>query len=308
MRTMQPKIIFTILIGYSALILYFMFLGFGRIDAIGNNTYQYYIIPTGIPLKFPTMSDLAYFELWLFNFGNLAGFIPFGILIPMLFQCKFSRFISLFFLSILVLETLQMVTFLGSFDLMDAIVNTLGAAIGFYAYKIGFRSKNSWRNLVVTGVSVAILSIGVIGLSELMNKAFTKIEGPHTDINELESNITVPMDDNLLSFEIEQEKIEPKINVYSSEGETTKNFTYVLDGKEIILSLNYGIPDNVSDFEGEIIISVNGENVDVYSINKENRVGSSEFTLDEVNELKLSIKGNVKLWDVTHREIKYWWN
>ncbi|MFJ7735390.1 VanZ family protein [Lysinibacillus sp. NPDC097287] len=302
MRTKQQKIIFTILIIYSALILYFMFLAFGRPGAaMSNHAYHYYIIPTSIPLKFPTMDDLAYFQLWLFNFGNLAGFIPFGILIPMLYRCKFSRFISLFFLSILVLETLQMLTFLGSFDLMDAIVNTIGAGIGFCAYKIGFRSKNSRRNLVVTGMAVVILSIGVIGFSELMNKAFAKVEGPVTALNEL-------MDENLLSFEIEQEKIEPKINLYSSEDKTTKIFTYLLEGKDILLSLNYGIPDHVSDFEGEIIISVNGEEVDVYSVNRENRVGSSEFMLDEVYELKLSIKGNVKLWDVTYKEMKYWWN
>ena len=308
MRTKQQKTIFTILIIYSALILYFMFLGFGRIGAIGNHEYQYYIIPTGIPLKFPTMSDLAYFQLWLFNFGNLAGFIPFGILIPMLYPCKFSRFLSLFFLSILVLETLQMITFLGSFDLMDAIVNTIGAAIGFWAYKIGFRSKNSRRNLIVTGVSVVILLIGVIGLSELMNKAFTKIEGPATALNELGINANEIMNENLPSFEIEHEKIEPKINFFSTGGEPKKNFTYQLDGKDIILSLNYGIPDNVSDFDREIIISVNGEEVDVYSINRENRIGSSEITLDNVNELGITIEGNVKLWDVSFKEMKYWWN
>ncbi|KOS68026.1 hypothetical protein AEA09_05300 [Lysinibacillus contaminans] len=306
MKTKQQKIIFTILIAYSALILYFMFLGFGRIGAIGNHEYQYYIIPTEIPLKFPTMSDLAYFQLWLFNFGNLAGFIPFGILIPMLYRCKFFRFISLFFLSILVLETLQMLTFLGSFDLMDAIVNTLGATIGFCAYKIGVRSKNSRRKLIVTGVSVVILSIGVIGFSELINKAFTKIEGPATALNEFGLNANEIMNDNLPSFEIDDEKIEPKINFFSTEGDTAKNFTYQLGGKDIILSLNYGIPDNVSDFNREIIISVNGEEVDVYSINSENRVGSSEVALDDVNELGITIEGNVRLWDVTFKEMKYW--
>ena len=308
METKQQKIIFTILIAYSALILYFMFVGFGRIGANENNVYQYYIIPTGIPLKFPTMSDLAYFQLWLFNFGNLAGFIPFGILIPMLYRCKFSKFISLFFLSILVLETLQMLTFLGSFDLMDAIVNTIGAAIGFCAYKIGFRSKNSRRNLIVTGVSVVILSIVVISFSELINKVFTKVEGPAIALNEFGQNSNETMNENLPSFEIDREKIEPKINFFSTEGDTTKNFTYQLGGKDIILSFNYGIPDNVSDFEREVIISVNGEEVDIYSINRENRVGFSEVALDNVNELGITIEGNVRLWDVTFKEMKFWWN
>ncbi|MGO1632685.1 MAG: VanZ family protein [Staphylococcus equorum] len=84
-----------------------------------------------------------------FELGNFIGFIPFGILIPILYRCNFFRFISLFFLSILIIETLQMLTFLGSFDINDAIVNSLGASVGFGAYKMGFRFKNKQKKYLL---------------------------------------------------------------------------------------------------------------------------------------------------------------
>ncbi|GAA4066792.1 VanZ family protein [Amphibacillus indicireducens] len=304
MRTKQDKLIITILIIYTALILYFLFFGVGRPGAaVGNNEYRFNLIPDLIQLRFPTLSDLKNFRV--FDLGNFAGFIPFGLLIPRLYRCKFIRFIPLFFLSILIIETLQMLTYLGSFDINDAIVNSLGASVGFCAYKIGFRFKSIWKELVVTAISIVVLSTAIIGFSELLNKSFTKIEGPVIALNELESNSNLPVDKNLQSFEIGDEKIEPKINVYGSEGDNVEVLTYDFDGKDIVLSLNYGIPDNASDYDGKVVISVDGEEVETY-FNKDH--ASSEFNIDKVNELTITIEGNAKLWDVTFKEMKYWWN
>ncbi|MEK5040464.1 VanZ family protein [Sporosarcina sp. FSL K6-3457] len=310
MRTKQHKLIFTILIIYTALIVYFLFFGVGRPGAvIGIQEYRFNLIPNIISFSFPTISDLKYFPRGFFELGNFAGFIPFGILIPRLYRCNFFRFISLFFLSILIIETVQMLTFLGSFDINDIIVNSLGAAVGFCAYKIGFRFKSIRKKLVVTVMSVVILSIGVIGFSELLNKSFTKIEGPIIALNELDSNRNVPMDKNLQSFEIEHEKIEPKINLYGSESYDSEVFTYIFGGKDIVLSLNYGIPDNSSDYDGMVVISVDGEEMSISPMSKEYRgPSSSESPMDKVNELTITIKGNVKLWDVTFKEMKYWWD
>lgn len=317
MRIKQHKLILTLLIIYTALIVYFLFFGVGRPGvAISIQEYRFNLVPNVIQLRFPTLLDLEYFRV--FDLGNFVGFIPFGILIPRLYHCNFFRFISLFILSILILETVQMLTYLGSFDINDIIVNSLGAAVGFCAYKIGFRFKSIKKELVVTVMSVVILSIGVIGFSELLNKSgftellnksFAKKEGPVIALNELESNRNEPMDKNLQSFEIEHEKVEPEINLYGSEGDNEEIFTYEFGGKDVVLFLNYGIPDNASDYDGKVIISVNGKEVDTLSIDKENRHhGSSESILDKVNELTITIKGNVKIWDVTFKEMKYWWN
>lgn len=310
MSTKQRKLIFSILTIYTALILFFLFFSFGRLDVAVNQEYRFNLIPSNIRLIFPTIWSLEYFKRWFFNFGNFAGFIPFGILIPTLYPCKFFKFISLFFLSILTIETVQMLTFLGSFDINDAIVNTLGAAVGFYAYKTGFHFTNNWKRIAVTVMSAVIFSIAVIGFSELENKCFTKIEGPVIALDGLETNGKLPLVKNLKSFEIGHEKIEPKINLYSSEGDNMEIFTYVFGGKDIVITMNYGITDNASDYDSEMVILVDGKEVDTYSVDKEyrypNSIGS-EFNIDKVNELTIMIKGNVKLWDVTFKEMKYWW-
>ncbi|MDN6641484.1 MAG: VanZ family protein, partial [Tetragenococcus sp.] len=150
MKTKQRNIIFTILIIYTILILFFLFLGAGRLGPIaGNNKYQFNLIPSIISFRFPSFLDLRSFPHGFFELGNFIGFIPFGILIPILYRCNFFRFISLFFLSILIIETLQMLTFLGSFDINDAIVNSLGASVGFGAYKMGFRFKNKQKKYLL---------------------------------------------------------------------------------------------------------------------------------------------------------------
>lgn len=306
----KHKPIFTTLIIYTVLILFFLFFSFGRLDAAVNQEYRFNLIPSNIYLWFPTSLDLGHLKLWFFNIGNFAGFIPFGVLIPILYPCKFFRFISLFFLSILIIETVQMLTFLGSFDMNDAIVNTLGAAVGFCAYKTGFRFTDTWKKFAITIVSLVILSIVVIGFSELLNKSLTKKEGPIIALNELETNNNAPLDKNLQSFKIGHDIIEPKINLYSSQGHNIETFTYEFDGKDIVLSFKYGITDNHSDYDSKMIISADGEEVDTYFVDKEYRYPSSiasEIIMDKVNELTITIKGNVKLWDVTFREMKYWW-
>lgn len=308
MRTKQHKLILTMLIIYTALILFFLFVSFGRFGptaTVGDHVYRFNLIPNMINLRFPTFSNFGHFQLLFFNLGNFVGFIPFGILIPILYRCNFFKFISLFFLSILIIETVQMLTFLGSFDINDAIVNSLGASVGFGAYKIGFRFTNIWRNFVITAIVALVLSIGVIGFSEVFNKTFTKIEGEMTALNELESNSNVKLDKNLQSFNIGQDIIEPEINMYSSESGNIEIFTYVFGGKDIVLSFNHGIPDHASDHNGQVVISVDGEEVETHSSNGHS---SSEMMLEKVNELTITITGNAQLWDVTFKEMKYKWN
>ena len=68
--------------------------------------------------------------------GNLLGFVPLGILLPLLFR----RFNSLFSVTALVFvvslsyELIQLCTGLGIFDVDDLILNTAGGVIGFAAH------------------------------------------------------------------------------------------------------------------------------------------------------------------------------
>lgn len=73
-------------------------------------------------------------------FGNIALFVPFGFLIPV-FEKKLRSLWKCAAVSlavILVVETLQLLFKVGSFDVDDIILNMAGVVIGYAVYKIGF--------------------------------------------------------------------------------------------------------------------------------------------------------------------------
>lgn len=71
--------------------------------------------------------------------GNIAVFIPFGIFMPLLFpKCKNVILTALFSLEFsIVIEVIQIVSRVGSFDVDDLLLNTLGGVCGFIIFVIG---------------------------------------------------------------------------------------------------------------------------------------------------------------------------
>ena len=72
-------------------------------------------------------------------FGNIALFVPFGFLIP-LFEKNLRSLLKCAAVSlavIVVVESLQLLFKVGSFDVDDIILNMLGVIIGYAVYKIG---------------------------------------------------------------------------------------------------------------------------------------------------------------------------
>jgi len=308
----QRKIFFVITIFYTLFILYFLFFAFGRVGKADQiNEYTFMFLPNDF-FRLPGLSDLLHPTLMDFvGFGNVAAFIPFGILIPMLYRTSFVRFMMLFVVSILVLETIQALTFLGSFDMNDVIQNSLGAAIGFGAYKLGFRTKNIWRNVVVSGISSVVLMLGVWGIFGVVDQVFTEEMGPFVAINDLRDSTGTPSTETKpFSFKIGGQDVEPKYNVYSAQDHSRETYTYTLGTKkEVYLFLNYGIPDNQEDSPGSIRVTADGNEFLTASI----EAGRHEpdmclIYLPKANELTITIEGNVTLWDVGYKEMVYSWN
>lgn len=307
----QRKIIFAITIFYTLFILYFLFFAFGRVGKVDQiSEYTFMFLPDSF-FRVPTLSDLLHPTLMDFvGFGNIAAFIPFGILIPLLYRTSFVRFMVLFVLSILVLETIQALTFLGSFDMNDVIQNSSGAAIGFGAYKLGFRTKNYWRNIAYVGFSSLVLMLGVWGVFGIVDHAFTKEMGPFVAINDLRDSSGSPSTGTkTASFEIGGQEVEPQYNVYSIEGKNKETYRYTLGNKkEVYLFLNYGIPDQ-EDSRGSIRITADGHEIMVVSVEAgRHEPDMSSIYLPQANELTITIEGNVTLWDVGYKEMVYSWN
>ncbi|NMM52295.1 VanZ family protein [Paenibacillus aquistagni] len=305
------KMMLAITISYTLLILYFLFFAFGRLDRAGHTTeYTFMFVPDDF-FRVPSLSDLLHPTVMdAVGVGNIAAFIPFGILIPLLYRTRFVRFMALFILSILVLETIQALTFLGSFDMNDVIQNALGAAIGFGAYKLGFRTNNDWTNIAAAGIASVVLMLGVWGVFGMASQVFTKEMGPFVAINDWNDSSGSPSTGTkLYRFKIGGQDVEPQYNVYSAEGKGKETYSYTLGSKkELYLFLNYGIPDQ-KDGHGSIMVTVDGhEFLSVTAEAGRHEADMSLIFLPQANELAITIEGNQTLWDVGFKEMVYIWN
>ncbi|WP_271749478.1 VanZ family protein [Cohnella sp. JJ-181] len=245
------------------------------------------------------------------DFGNIAAFIPFGILIPWLYRITFIRFLTLFFLSILACETIQALTLLGSFDVNDAIQNLLGASVGFGAYKLGIRTKNVLTRITLTGISCIVLFMGVWGLCGIADQAFTKEEGPFAALNELQDSTgNTSRGTKIYSFNMSGQKVEPRYNLFSVEGKKSETYTYK-SKQQLVFSLYYGIPDQTGD--GSISVLVDGREV-LSSSGIDQRSYPElfpqmfEIPIEPASGITITIRGNEKIWDVGYRKMIHFWD
>lgn len=158
------------LAGYLAVILFCMFFGFGRMARF--DSFQFSFAVTGIPLWFPHHFSSDILQIWVFSLGNLVAFIPFGALIPLNLQTTrklLLKSLAIFVAGITVLETLQMLTLLGSFDAEDILVNTLGFLIGYASWSFSRREGRPSRKILRFCIAcIALAAVAIIG-AELAN-------------------------------------------------------------------------------------------------------------------------------------------
>lgn len=76
--------------------------------------------------------------------GNLLMFIPMGMALPVLFEKKFDKLwktVLCVAVIVLFVETIQFLTFRGSADIDDLLLNTISSAIGYGIIKMEFVRK-----------------------------------------------------------------------------------------------------------------------------------------------------------------------
>ncbi|MHA6532433.1 VanZ family protein [Paenibacillus sp. BAC0078] len=122
-----------LLIVYTATLVYWMFLGFGR-TVHTEGPLQYNLVPLRTVRLYFDLGNGVSFSMRLINLlGNVAVFAPYGLLLPLLIRHlqSFIRLALLAIPGILVLETMQMLLRVGSFDIDDLLLNLLGVCIGY---------------------------------------------------------------------------------------------------------------------------------------------------------------------------------
>lgn len=125
------------------LLIYFLFFSeeYGRTTQFLN--YQYNFTPFREISRFIKYRDILGAEAFMINIvGNIVVFMPFGFFIPGLAKRKHGPFLNFLkitgfgFLFSLTVETAQLVSKVGCFDVDDLILNTVGVALGCACYSI----------------------------------------------------------------------------------------------------------------------------------------------------------------------------
>ena len=87
--------------------------------------------------RFYRYRDILGRRAFLINiFGNVLAFVPFGFLMPRLFE-RFNNWfwITLYALEFsFIVEVIQLIFKLGSFDVDDLFLNTVGGFVGYMSY------------------------------------------------------------------------------------------------------------------------------------------------------------------------------
>lgn len=124
---------------YIVCLIYFLFFAESTGRTFEGRTYHYNLVLFKEIKRFLTYREsLGVTAVMLNLVGNIAAFIPFGFFWPVIRnKCRSFFYMVLFsFEFSLIVETIQLVSKVGSFDVDDMLLNTLGGAIGYLVFTV----------------------------------------------------------------------------------------------------------------------------------------------------------------------------
>ena len=124
---------------YFVVLFYFLFFSEDMGRTYSEREYHYNLVPFHEIKRFIQYYKVLGIPAVLLNLvGNVMAFVPFGFFLPVFVE-RCRRFLNTIFYSFelsLLVELIQLVTKVGSFDVDDIILNTIGGAIGYIVYKV----------------------------------------------------------------------------------------------------------------------------------------------------------------------------
>ena len=129
------KVLFVLYIGF---LIYFLIFSdwYGRTGEMQEYHYNLVLFKE-IKRFWQYRHQLGFFAMFTNLFGNVIIFIPFGFFLPM--AIKYRSFFATLFWSFglsLCVETFQLLTKVGSFDVDDILLNTTGGVAGHIIFVI----------------------------------------------------------------------------------------------------------------------------------------------------------------------------
>ena len=131
---------------YLILLIYFLFFAesYGRGAA---EEYRYNLVPFREIQRYLLYPHILGTYAVLTNLvGNVAGFLPFGAILPVLKRNmrSFWKVLLLSFEFSAVIEVTQLLTRVGSFDVDDIILNTAGGGLGYLIFAVCNRLRRKY--------------------------------------------------------------------------------------------------------------------------------------------------------------------
>lgn len=141
----RERILTTLFTIYCAVMLWLLFFrSYGRTPDVeyrqqlmqNINIVPFYTIGNYARVIFQRTNADVFWHCVINIIGNVALFVPAGLLIPAIWlkMRKLFRFLPLCAGVMFLVETLQLFTLLGRFDVDDLILNLLGMTLGFCLY------------------------------------------------------------------------------------------------------------------------------------------------------------------------------
>lgn len=122
---------------YIIFLIYFLFFAESTGRTFEGRTYHYNLILFKEIRRFLVhRKTLGIMAVMLNLVGNVVAFVPFGFFLPII-SAKCRSFFYMLFFSFefsLIVETLQLVSKVGSFDVDDMVLNTIGGAVGYLIF------------------------------------------------------------------------------------------------------------------------------------------------------------------------------
>ena len=131
---------FLLFVLYLVLLTYFLFFAeeMGR-SPDGRAEYSYNLTLFKEIRRFLVYREhLGMRAMFLNVFGNMLAFMPFGFFLPVVWR-RTDRWYTVTVMSLamsLCVETVQLVSRVGSFDVDDLLLNTVGGLLGYLAFRL----------------------------------------------------------------------------------------------------------------------------------------------------------------------------
>ncbi|SDG99999.1 VanZ family protein [Desulfosporosinus hippei] len=136
----MPGVLF--LIYFTYLLYRLFFFAYSEYFRFSGEDLRFNLIPFKTIITYISWVSDDNIDVWFFNlFGNVLAFMPMGFLLPLVFtKLKSAKALVITtFTTSSVLEGIQLITKLGTADIDDVILNTLGGFLGYLLLMNGLR-------------------------------------------------------------------------------------------------------------------------------------------------------------------------